>query len=863
MPNLKELWRRIRYLAGRSRFHSELSDELRFHIESRAEELEQSGVPRSAAAARARRELGSVMRAAEDAHQAWQIGWLEDLISDLQYAARALRRNPGFALAAISCLALGIGADTTIFSITTSFLFSLPSCRDASSLISIWEGGNSASSVADYKFLRDARVFDGTAGLNPERQVNWRNGDLSSRLYAGVITDDYFNVLGVPTLLGRGTAPGETNTVVLSHRLWRTRFSGDPGILGRPMVLDGRPYTIVGVLPADHRTVVGFGYSPEIYVPVSHDDETVQFYARMPRGMAIPAARERLRAVFQELDRIHPLQGWKRTNEIRVTGVTGLDALREGFGPIIAFFGMLLIVVGLVLLIACTNVAGLLLARASSRSQELAIRLSLGASRTRLVRHLLAESLMLSMLGALAGLAIDLGCARLISGWTLPVPIPIQVLVTPDWRLLLYSVCIVLLSASISGLMPALKAVRRDVNSALKRQQQQVERVWGLRNVLVTGQIAVSTLLLATGFLFIHNLLQATSMNPGFDINHTLWAHMRLVPEAYKDQARQMALVREALDRIRNLPGVDAAAITRIVPLNDNWTFNAGIRTDVSATPLNVVFEANNVGPDYFRAVGIPILRGRDFSVQDVKGSRPVVIVNEAFARKAFGATDPVGHTFTIGQPALIVGVAKDSKYFTLGENNRAAVYFPYFAYDEPVNLSFMVRTAGSPSGFVKPIGDLLGQFDSTAAIEVKPMAGALGLALLPSRVGAAALGAMGLLSLALAAIGLYGILLYSVSQRTREIGLRIALGATPAAVLRAVYRRSLGLAGAGMAIGLALAFFATRPVAMFLVPGLSTSDPAAFVAVVAVLGAVALFATWTPAIRALRVDPMTALRYE
>ena len=420
-----------------------------------------------------------------------------------------------------------------------------------------------------------------------------------------------------------------------------------------------------------------------------------------------------------------------------------------------------------------------------------------------------------------------------------------------------------LVSALACGLIPALKAVRKDVNTGLKREQQQVERAWGLRSVLVMGQVAVSTVLLATGFLFLHNLMRAVSMNPGFDTSHTIWAYMRLVPEAYPDNIRQGELVRETLERVRGLPGVEAAAITRRVPLNDNCMMGIDIRTDLSATPVPVRYQCNDVGPDYFRAIGIPVLRGREFSKEEGSGAEAVAIVNESFARQIFGAKDPIGHTITIGKTMRIVGVAKDSKYFTLGEKQRLAVYEPYFSHKEPVNLSFIVRPAGAPSSYVKPLAEVLGRLDSTAAIEVKPMSRALGLALLPSQAGAALLGIMGLLSLTLAAIGLYGILLYSVSRRAREIGLRVALGATPAAILRTVCRHSFGLTGAGLAIGLALAVFGTRPLAMFLVPGLSTSDPAAFGAVAGVLGAVAVLATVTPAVRALRVDPMAALRDE
>ncbi len=865
----KELWRRLCYLASRSRFHSELSDEMQFHIECRAAELQETGVPRKEALARAGREFGSRTRVAEDTHGVWQLRWLQDLSSDLRYSARALRRNPAFSLTAIFCLALGIGANTTIFSLTSSFLFSLPSCRDASSLIAIWEGGNSASSITDYKFLRNSHIFDGMAGINPEHEVNWRDGGRTSRLYAGLVTDDYFGVLGVPFHLGRGIAPGETDTAVLSDRLWRGRFLADRSVLGRKIVLDGRLYTVVGVLPANHRTIVGFGFSPEIYVPAVHDDDFVQFYARLPKGMSMAAARTRLQSVFQQLDHVYPKEGWKRAAQVRITGVTGMDVLAgDMMGPVLAFFGMLLIVVGLVLLIACANVASLLLARAASRSQELAIRLSLGASRMRIVRHLLAESMLLAVLGAIAGLLIDIVCADLVGKLRLPLPIPIQLVMTPDWRLFLYCALVAILSALISGLMPALKAVQKDVNQALKSGQRQTERSWGLRSALVAGQLAVSIMLLATGFLFIHNLLRATSMNPGFDTHHTIWAYMRLAPGHYKDRVKQSAFVENALGRLRALPGVEAAAITRRVPLNDNCHTQLDLSTDLSPTPMRVSYECINVSPDYFRAIGIPLLRGREFSVRDRKGSQPVAIVNETFARTVFGNRSPLGHTITILNPIsirtmLVVGLVKDSKYFTLGEKQRLALYEPYFFYDEPVDLNFIVRAYGSPSPQVKPVTDLLGRLDPSAAIETKPMIQSLGLALLPSQAGAAMLGAMGVLSLALAAIGLYGIVLYAISRRTREIGLRVALGATPASILGIVCRYSFALAGAGMIVGLALAFFATRPLAMFLVPGLSPSDPAAFLAVVAVLGAVALLATIPPAVRALRVDPMTALRYE
>jgi predicted permease len=538
----------------------------------------------------------------------------------------------------------------------------------------------------------------------------------------------------------------------------------------------------------------------------------------------------------------------------------------------VAFFGLVLAVAGLVLLIACTNVASLLLARASSRAGELAVRLSLGASRMRIVRHLLAESLVLSALGALAGFLITVACGHLLSNLTLPLPVPIQVVARPDGRLLLYAILMVILSTLIAGLMPAFKAVRTDVNSVLKRDQGRTGGVWGLRGAMVAGQLAVSVVLLATGFLFIHNLVRATSMNPGFDIDHTIWTYMRVVPERYTDPVRQRLVIDDALQRLRSLPGVSAAAITKVVPLNDSTGFGADIRSDLAPQPIHVNTEWNAVGPDYFRAIGIPLLRGREFLPADEKGTETAAIVNETFARRVFGETNPVGHVLKFGPTRLrVVGVAKDSRYVTLGESQHLALYSPYFAPDTrfyfgpkfQVNLHFIIRTDGSPLRYINPIQETLGQLDSSAAIETKPMIQSLGLALLPSQAGAALLGAMGILGMVLAAIGLYGGLLYTVSRRTREIGIRVAMGANPGSVLSVVCRHSLILVGTGLLIGLGLATLATRPLAIFLVPGLSSSDPISFLAVSAVFGAVALLATVTPALRALRVDPMTALRYE
>src|SRR5215471_11031682 len=409
MTRLKEIGRRLFYLGRRQNFNRELDDEIQFHIETRADELERAGVPRPEALAQAGREFGSPVRMREQTRAAWQIKWVEDLLSDLRYALRALARSPGFAAAAIFSLALGIGANTTMFSLTMEFLFSRPSCRDPETLRFIQIGGNSAAEVRDWRFLRNAHIFEDVAGSFEEAEANWRNGEDTYRLFVMPVTDNFFNMVGVSVAFGRAIQPGEQYTVVLSNGFWQRRLAGDPNVLGRVLVLDGRHYTVVGVLPRETRTLLGFGFAPELYFPVLREDELVSLVARLPDGITRPQAIARLQATCKELNKIHPRsQNDSWANGIRVARVAGLERLDElGLGPFAAFFVMLMIVVGLVLLIACANVSSLLLARASSRRQELAIRLAIGAGRGRIVRQLLAESLLLALLGTSAGFLLN------------------------------------------------------------------------------------------------------------------------------------------------------------------------------------------------------------------------------------------------------------------------------------------------------------------------------------------------------------------------------------------------------------------------------------------------------------------------
>ena len=860
----KEIGNRLAYLFRRSKFDRELEEEMRFHLEARAEELEQAGLTAPDALRQARREFGSTLRSREETRSAWQVRWLEDLASDLRYAARALRRNPALALAAIGSLSLGIGANTTMFSVAREALFSEPSCRDPQSLVQISTRGNSWVPMAQYRFLEDTHVFDGLAGMNIGMVVNWRNGSRSYRLAGTHVTDSFFQVTGIPVAMGRPIERGETDVAVVTYGFWKKRLGADPNVLGRKLVLNAKPYTVVGVLPRDHRMLAGFGFTPDLYL--TKDPGEVMLYARLPQGMTRQVAYTRLRPICRELDRVYPDVNRKWTEAVQLSAVGGMDRLQQDGGrqtiPIMAFFAMLVIVTAIVVLIACANVSSLLLARASTRSREIAIRMSLGGSRGRLVRQLLAESLLLALLGTGAGLLLNLWLTRLLSGIHIPTPLPIELIIQPDRVLLAYSAIIASIVTLATGLVPALKGTRAGIGGALKEGDRQTGQAgsW-LRSALVTGQLAVSIVLLSTGLLFFRNLIQATSFNAGFDSTNTIVATV----QGPSDPSR---FFETALARLRAIPGIEAASPAYAIPLNPFLAFgrpSGPLRPDAGAREVRVEYNFNEVGPDYFRIMGIPILQGRAFLDADHAGAPDTVILNQNMARRLFGDTNPVGRIlrFPDNRDSRIVGVARNSKYVTLGEENAMALYAPFGQQTVRGYAHFFVRTRGAPETMVRKVDKTLAELDLAAAVETRRMAELFAGALLPSRVAAMILGAMALFGLMLASIGLYGVLLYSTQQRIHEIGIRVALGATPRDVLALVGGQSFKLVATGMGIGLAVAVVAVRPLAMFLVPEVRPTDPMNFVAVACMLALVAGLATVAPTVRALRVDPAVALRHE
>jgi predicted permease len=799
----------------------------------------------------------------EQAFDVWRFHGIENLWRDLVYAIRGLRKSPGFVLTALLSLGLGIGVNTAMFSLAVEFLLSQPSVRDASSLVYVRHGGNSHMLPATIEALRHSGVFQDVAGENEETFINFNNGSETRRIFAVQATRNYFTALGVPVQQGRGWNETDANEVAVLHpHFWRTRLGGDPAIVGKTIRLDGRLYTVLGILPDSYRSLIGYGFSPDIFVPQYIEGTILAAYARVKPGMGLGQLNAAMPAVGERLDREFPSQHGLN-KQIRATPVSGfarLEKEREAL-TVSLFFAILLAIVGLVLLIACVNVAGLLLARASVRRQEIAIRLALGASRGRLLQQLLAESLLLSLAGAALGFLFALGVAKAAAAIPLPIPVPIRLQIEPDWRVASYAALMAIFSAIACGLMPAWQSLKESLSAGMHR-----ERKLRIRRALVIAQIAVSFIVLTTAALFLQNLVRASSLGPGFDTRQTLRAEVYLPPNVYKDGRTINPYVSRALDGLRAIPGVEYAAAARIIPFTDSTQFGSELTFPDTGEKQHSQFNWNAVTPDYFHVMDIPLLRGRPFVAQDNGGSR-VAIVNEEFVRRYLGMRDPIGATFLWTEDKTrnrIVGVARGTKNMTIGEDPRPQLYEPLaqIKNDRP-RIQFVTRSVTPPAAQLAAVQQALRQAEPAAGLEVETMFSAIGFAFLPSQVGAALMGSIGVLGLLLAIIGLYGVLAYSVARRTREIGIRMAIGLSPNNVSGMVLREFARLLITGIGIGLGIALLVTRPLSMFFVPGLSASDPASFAAVIAVLGLTGVMAVIAPLRRALGVDPLQCLRYE
>ena len=528
--------------------------------------------------------------------------------------------------------------------------------------------------------------------------------------------------------------------------------------------------------------------------------------------------------------------------------------------------------VGLVLAIACANVAGLLLSRATVRRREIAIRVAIGASRARLVQQLMTEGLWLGFFGTVCGFLLMVLMMRLLARIPLPFPFPFELHVPFDVRILVYSVILLLATTLLSALMPALHATKPTLVPALKQEDaRHGHRRWTLRGALVVGQVAVALVLLVTALLFLRNLARAQYMDPGFDTKSTLVAQVSFVEGRHSPESRA-AFLQTAVERLHTLPGVERASYSRGVPLTirSGMTTGADLQIAGGSGAFASRYEVNLVGPDYFATLRIPLIKGREFRSTDRTGAPVVAIVNEEFVRRHLAGIDPIGQTLLLPMsreqtyPAEIIGVVGNSRHRTIGETQQAAIYESYLQRGNRGRyVHLLARTTADPPTTVQNIQHVLAELDPSAAVDVQTMRSTLAFAFMPSQIGAALVGALGILGLALAMVGLYAVVSFSVSRRTAELGIRMALGASRRAVLRLVLRDALLLTGIGIAMGLGIAAFVTSPLSMFLVAGLNPSDPITFAATAALLLLVSLAAAWSPARRAMNIDPVAALRSE
>jgi predicted permease len=820
-------------------------------------------------------------------------------LQDLKYGARLLARAPGFTIVAALSLALGIGANTTIFTLINAVLLNPLPVEDPSQLVSVWttdeRNQNDAlgflqTSPMNYRDLRDKnQVFTGLAGhIGIPLNISVGNGE-PQQVFGEIVTGNYFAVLGAKPAIGRTfTAdedrnPGERLVAVLGHGEWEKRFGRDPAAVGRTITINGQPFAIIGVMPKGFKGTNAIG-APALWVPhMTYPVTTTGFFreliepntrrglvfnvtGRLKPGSSLRQAEANLKTIARQLEQEYPNDNQGRN----VTIVPLAQAtINPGFrSNIVLAGGLLMTIVGLVLLIACANVANLLLARAAVRQKEIAVRLSLGASRSRLVIQLLTEGTLLALIGGAFGLLLAYWAQDLLWSYRPPFLQPDAVDLHPDVRVLLFTLGVSLATGVLFGLAPAMQSSRPDLVMELKEKTSEpagTNRLFALRNLLVAAQIALSLVALIGAGLFLRSLQNAQRINPGFDAEHLAVLSFDLGAQGYTEE-RGRQFQQRVREVVRSVPGVQSATLASTVPL----FFGGFARTvflegqDTSDRRSGRLVQITIVGQNYLETLGIPLLRGRGLSERDQPDTPAAVIVNETMAKRFWPDQDAIGKRFKFfGQKHFqqVVGIAKDSKYNFIGEEPTPYIYQAATQVYQP-QLSLFVKAA-RPEAVLGTVRGEVQQLDRTL-----PLTGVFTLreifeqSLWAPRMGASLLAVFAGLSLVLAVIGIYGVMAYAVNQRTRELGIRMALGASRRDVLRLVVVQAARLTFVGIVTGLVASFAASRLIASLLFD-VSPTDMATFVVVPVLLAAAALAASYLPALRATRIDPMVALRYE
>ena len=873
---------RLTQLFSRRRMYSDLSAEIQEHLDERVEELIAEGMPKKDAAAVARREFGNVTLIAEDSRQVWRWRAIENCAIDVRYGLRSLRRSPGFTVIVVLTLALGIGANSAIFSVINAVVLRPLPFRNAPQLADLC----ARSTMFDFEHLRvslpdiadirgSATSFSNLAPYQLSSKEMTGEGK-PERIEGADVSEDFFPDLGVKPLLGRtfvssDMQPGN-RSVILSHSLWRERFVGNPNAIGKTLRLDGETYTVIGVMPDMSST--DFVTDGKVWTPFipTHEQLTARqnhyfnVLARLKPYTDITQAQKELDTIATRLASAYPDadKGWS----FRVTPLREY-LLGDAQKPLLVLF----CTVGFVLLIACANVSNLFLSRGWARRREFAIRTAIGATRGALLRQLAVESLLVALMGGTCAFFMALWTVRGIRA-ILPPDIPRIQDIRVDGQVVWFTLGASLLAAVLSGFVPALLSSRRDVTAAIKQGGAGAGSGSGhnfLRQVLVIVEVALAIVMLIGATLAMQSFARILRVDPGFRPDHLITMRIDFPEFRFAKVEQSTQFVREVLESSRAIPGVEAASAGLVFPLGDEvaeTTFETEQSTHDDKSGQRMT-RNNLVEPDFFRTFGIPLLAGRDFNADDRKEKSPVFVVNEAFARKVFGSVNVVGKRLAsrreAGHPVWgeIIGVSGNVRALNPGSEAKPEIYAPFVQANQAAGVFLVFRTKPDPLAIVTAIEDRIWALDKDRPVtSIKTIEKQMEENTGSPRSQSVLLGIFGGLGFALAIVGVYGVMSYLVSQQTREIGIRMALGADREKVLRMVIGHGLKLTLAGVAIGVGGSLALTRFMRSQLL-GVSVTDPVTFGGVALLLIVVAVAACFIPAQRAMRVDPMVALRYE
>ncbi len=896
LARAKSLWR---HLFRSQQIEKDLDEEIRSHLELLTEQKMKEGMNSEEARRASRIELGGVEQVKEEVRAARTGAWLDTLLHDIRFGMRMLRKNPGFTVVAVLTLALGIGANSAIFTMVDALVLRRLPIHAPREVVSLEHhdkaGSSDEFSYPDFEDIRDqtTSIFSDVTGVQPFHADGLTVNGLSKPISTSFVTTNFFQVMGVRPALGEffqpsdGKMGGSDPVVVLGYSFWETHLGGDRDIVGRSVSINGRPVTIIGVAPKGFCGIVSLvdvqGYLPigmGVLTSDSKDDfltdrkagDTI-IVGRLKAGVKLEETRPVLNIVARRLSEQYPgIHNWDSLQVFPLGPLgPGNSSARSSVNAMAALF---LVLVGLVLVLACVNVANLLLVRATARKREMALRAALGAGRGRLVRQLLTESLLLALFGCAGGILLGLGASRLVSSLNLSISttaIPFVLNFGFNWRIFAYAFSAALLTGLLVGIAPAIRAARGNLNDSLHGSSRSTtDRRQSARDVLVVAQLSGSLALLIVAGLFVRSLRAAEHSDLGFDPNHVVTLSIAPNEAGYNEgQARQF--LQELLPRVRALPGIESASLATTVPLSYYTLGARGFKIEGYVPPSGqepLLAGYNAVSSLYFETMHIPLIRGRAILDSDNQTSQYVAVVNEEMAKRYWPHQDPLGRRFTLpgdpSHPIQVIGIAKNSRTGSLS----GSVY-PYFyrplAQDYQVPVTLQLRTVLPPANAIhETVGVIHSLAPTMPLFDVQSMTQALDNlnGLLLYRLGAALTASLGILGLLLALVGVYGVVSYAASQRTHEIGIRMALGAQPRQVLQSIIGQGLVVTGAGILIGVLLAR-AIGSLARDFLPGVSPMDLVTYVCASGLLASVALIACYIPARRAMRVDPMVALRHE